>query len=157
VGDHRETCAKVYLLFKTNLFLNALANSRRSLQIVYAFKKTDKPDLIVAHNLGALYPAYVLSKKWQIPFNFDVEDYHPGEFIRHDAKNEKARREFLMKRLLPKASAITCASPLIGEQVALLLSSQREEDKKEALKNQLSYSIVFLKTSSFLPKLTANS
>jgi glycosyltransferase involved in cell wall biosynthesis len=56
-----------------------------------------------------------MGKKWHIPFIFDVEDYHPGEFIRFDTANEKYRREFLMKKLLPEAAAITSASPLIGK------------------------------------------
>lgn len=111
----------VYPLFRNNLYINALASSRRALQILEAITKTDKPDLIIAHNLGALYPAYQLSQKWNIPFIFDIEDYHPGEFIHHDAKNEKRRRKFLMKSLLPKASAITSASPLIGQYTLKLI------------------------------------
>jgi len=122
-GILEKLAQRVYPLFKNNLFINALASSRRSLQLVNVLKKTEKPDLIVAHNLGALYPAYLLSKKWRIPFIFDVEDYHPGEFIRHDAQNEKARREFLMKTLLPKATAISSASPLIGEYTLNLIGS----------------------------------
>lgn len=120
-GILEKLAQKVYPLFKNNLFINALASSRRSLQLINALRKTEKPDLIAAHNLGALYPAYQLSKKWRIPFIFDVEDYHPGEHIRHNAQNEKARREFLMKTLLPKASAITSASPLIGEYTMKLI------------------------------------
>lgn len=120
-GILEKLAQRIYPLFKNNLFINALASSRRSLQLVNVLKKSEKPDLIVAHNLGALYPAYVMSKKWRIPFIFDVEDYHPGEFIRHDAQNEKARREFLMKTLLPKATAITSASPLIGQYTMNLI------------------------------------
>jgi hypothetical protein len=104
----------VYPLLKNNLLINALASSRRSLQIFKACANLEIPDLIIAHNLGAAYPAYKLSQKWKIPFVFDVEDYHPGEFIKQDAKNEKLRREYLMKNLLPKAAALTSASPLIG-------------------------------------------
>ncbi len=120
-GVLEKLAQRIYPLFKNNLFINALASSRRSLQLVNVLKKSEKADLIVAHNLGALYPAYVLSKKWHIPFIFDVEDYHPGEHIRLDAQNERARREFLMKTLLPKASAITTASPLIGEYTLKLI------------------------------------
>jgi glycosyltransferase involved in cell wall biosynthesis len=81
-------------------------------------KLKDNYDLVVAHNLGSLYPAYRFAKKYQIPFTFDIEDYHPGEKSR---AAEKQRRKFLMKKLLPKAAGITYASPLIGEHSLALL------------------------------------
>lgn len=109
-----------------SILINALASSRRSFQLLWACRKMKPiPDLICAHNLGALYPAWRLSKKWKIPFVFDVEDFHPGEFIRFDTINEKRRREFLMKELLPQAAAITSASPLIGEYTMKLIGGHQ--------------------------------
>lgn len=125
-GGLEKISQKIYGLTKKDLSLNALASSRRSLQLLrQALKLTDLPNLICAHNLGALYPAYVLSKKWKIPFVFDVEDFHPGEFISVDAKNEKTRREYLMQRLLPKAEAITSASPLIDKFTMELIGGHK--------------------------------
>jgi len=99
--------------FKYNIRLNAFAHNKRTWQIYrYLQQENSKFDLIVSHNLGALYPAYQFTKKNRIPFAFDIEDYHPGE---NCAPDEKKRREFLMKKLLPKALFITYASPLIGE------------------------------------------
>ncbi|MBR8535734.1 hypothetical protein KDU71_09220 [Carboxylicivirga sediminis] len=121
-GLMEKVAQKVYALFRHNLYFNALASSRRSMQINQAVKQLAiKPDIICAHNLATLYPAYSIGKKWDIPFVFDVEDYHPGEFIRFDAKNEKSRREFLMKTLLPKSAALTSASPLIGDYTLQLI------------------------------------
>nr|WP_321452401.1 hypothetical protein [uncultured Carboxylicivirga sp.] len=109
--------------FLTNsAFFSALASSRRSIQLyLKATKLKTKPNIICAHNMGTLYPAHQLSKKWDVPFVFDVEDYHPGEFIHMDVKNEKRRREYLMKNLLSRAMAITSASPLIGKYTLKLI------------------------------------
>ncbi len=119
-GVLEKVAKMIYPFFKNQLWVNALASSRRSFQILNA-NINPFPDLICAHNLGALYPAWSLSKEFDIPFIFDVEDYHPGEFIRFDAFKEKGRREFLMKALLPKANALTTASPLIERQTLRLI------------------------------------
>ncbi|MGJ8548648.1 hypothetical protein [Winogradskyella wichelsiae] len=98
------------------LKLNALANNRRSLQLYHLAQKIkDQPDLICAHNMGALYPAHQLSELWNVPFVFDVEDYHPGEIVSTSGETAKNRTEFLMQSLLPKAKSLTFASPLIAQ------------------------------------------
>ncbi len=98
------------------LKLNALANNRRSLQLYHLSQKIkDQPDLICAHNMGALYPAHQLSELWNVPFVFDVEDYHPGEIVSKSGETAKNRTEFLMQSLLPKAKSLTFASPLIAK------------------------------------------
>jgi hypothetical protein len=94
----------------------AYASSKRSWQLKQILKKINKEyNYIEGHTLGALYPAYYLSKKWKTPFIFDVEDYHPGEKIQLDPLREKWRRELLMLSLLPQANLITAASPLIAK------------------------------------------
>lgn len=120
----------LYRLFPENININAYSSNKSSIILWQHLKKHNYSgyDLIIAHSGGSLYPAYKLSQKWNIPFIFDVEDYHPGEFIRYDAVNEKKRREFLMQQLLPKATALTSASPLIWEYTAPLLSPLRVED-----------------------------
>ncbi len=114
---------KIYPLFKRKTIINAYACNKSSIFLCLALKKMNikNYDLIIGHSSGSLYPSWHLSKKWNIPFIFDVEDYHPGEFIRKDAKNEKQRREFLMKKLLPDANALTFASPLIEEYTLNLI------------------------------------
>jgi hypothetical protein len=100
-------------IFRKSLKLNAYAHNKRTWQLVKALKK-QKGDfnLVIAHNLGALYPAYKFVKKKNIPFAFDIEDYHPGEKC---SPTEKHRRELLMQKILPKAAYVSYASPLIGK------------------------------------------
>ncbi|MBP1839109.1 hypothetical protein [Formosa algae] len=122
LGISEKLAKKVTGFISTHLKLNALANNRRSLQIYDLAKKIkNRPDLICAHNMGALYPAQKLSALWNVPFVFDVEDYHPGEIVSTDGDVAKKRTEFLMKSLLPKAKSLTFASPLIGKYTLNLI------------------------------------
>lgn len=113
----------LYPYFKNQIDINAFGSNKSSIMLWFFHKKIGTPDfdLIMGHGAGALYPAWRLSNKWSIPFIFDVEDYHPGEFIRRDLLNEKQRREYLMKKLLPAAMAVTSASPLIEEYTLKLI------------------------------------
>ncbi|MBJ6119802.1 hypothetical protein JAO76_16460 [Pontibacter sp. BT310] len=108
--------------YPLSLKLSAFASDKRSFLLTKKLKKLShkKFDLIISHNLGALYPAFQYANKHNIPFAFDVEDYHPGEVIPADAEGEKMRREFLMQQMLPQAEFITAASPLIANQVGKL-------------------------------------
>jgi len=121
-GLSEKLARKIYPFFKNNIFINALANTRRAVQLVRAANRSGfRPDLIIAHNMGTLYPAYRLGKIRNIPFIFDIEDYHPGESVSKDKDNEKKRREFLLRKLLPIAKAITSASPLIEKYTLNLI------------------------------------
>ncbi len=113
---------KLLFIFINSLKLNSYAHSKRSFLLLKELKNNkQKYDLIIAHTLPTLYPAYKFSRRTNTPFSFDVEDYHPGETC---SKQEKRRCEFLMKNLLPKASYVTYASPLIGEKVVELCSNK---------------------------------
>lgn len=145
--------AKVFSSFSSsNLNINSIAHNKRSWTLLRNLKSVEnKPfSLVVAHNLGALYPAYVYAEKWKIPFGFDVEDFHPGELVKDkNASLEKQRRVYLMKKLLPKAAYISYASPLIAEETNKLLPK---------IKNQLRCTILnsFLSAEFKAPK-TKNS
>ncbi len=106
-------------LFRKSLKVSTAAHTKRSLTLLNAVKhlKEKKFDLVIAHNLPALYPAYILSSRLKCPFAFDVEDFHPGEVIPVDPVNEKKRREFLMAELLPQAAYVSGGSPLIAREV----------------------------------------
>ncbi len=109
-------------LIPLSLALTSYASDKRSSLLVSWLNKMHLPvDVIIGHNLGSLYPIYGYAKRNLIPFIFDVEDYHPGEFIRFDKEREKVRRIYLMKKILPKAEALTSASPLIGEYTLKLI------------------------------------
>jgi hypothetical protein len=116
---------KMYPLMNQTMCINAFASSKRSFLIKNYLSKyyaqIDNIDLIISHNLGALYPAWKYAKEKNIPFIFDVEDYHPGEQIERDVLNERHRREFLLKKLLPQAACVTSASPFIGQQIKSLV------------------------------------
>ncbi|NOZ34232.1 MAG: glycosyltransferase family 4 protein [Chlorobi bacterium] len=118
---------KLYLLRKKNLKINAYAHSKRTLLLNnYLQKNYKKYDLIIAHTLPTLYPAYKFANRTNTKFTFDIEDYHPGEIVPTDTENEPARRIFLMKNILPEASFITYASPLIGKYSLKLLNNYPE-------------------------------
>ena len=115
------------VLYKLNLripFIFAFSGNRASILLnlkLYQLKR--QFNIIIGHSSGALYPVWSLSKKLKVPFIFDLEDYHPGEQINSDTFNEKRRREFLLKKLLPEASFVTVASPLIAERIKELVGA----------------------------------
>jgi glycosyltransferase involved in cell wall biosynthesis len=91
----------------------AASISKRSLQLLNWNPPAGfVPDLVIAHNPAAFYPAYFFARKWSAPFAIDVEDYHPGENIASSVKLASAR---LMGKLLDKAAYVSYASPLIRE------------------------------------------
>lgn len=118
--------------------LAALAHSKRTILLFAAARKLamDNVSLVIAHNLGALYPAYLLSRKFNIPFGFDVEDYHPGELIKgKNVTGEKKRREYLMQQLLPAAGYISYASPLIRKATEELLAGYNPSGRAVTIMN----------------------
>lgn len=95
--------------------LISYAVSRRSLQLMRALQKVKaKPDLVIAHNPAAFYPAYYFAKKNNISFAIDAEDYHPGE---GDNKVVSALTIKLIKKILPFADYVSFAAPLIKEKI----------------------------------------
>ncbi len=133
-------------IFKTNLFLTAIAHNKRSFLLWQALKKEKQSyDLIIAHNLGSLYPAYYFAKKHKIPFAFDVEDYHPGESTADN--DEPGRREFLMQKLLPHAAYVSFASPLIMQKTLELVGPTK-------IKNPILINNSFPQHEFSIPKLT---
>lgn len=92
--------------------------NRRSVLIEQLLKsKQITPDLAVAHNPGAFWPAMYLAKK-NIPVGVDVEDYHPGE-VSDPVLSEM--HKLLLQKTLPKASYVSFASqPIMAETVSLL-------------------------------------
>ncbi len=115
-GIIQKVARFIYPVFKRSPGVVVVASNKRSWLLTrYLARHKIHVDLIIAHTLGALYPARIFERKQGIPFAFDIEDYHPGEKISFDAINEKQRREFLMQQLLPSAAFVSYASPLIGQ------------------------------------------
>ena len=109
---------KFFRLLSTILLLSApklsQAVSRRSNLLINSLKKVSKPDLVIGHNPGALWPAIRASHIFKCRVGFDVEDYHPGEGNNKNLQNNTKR---LMVKLLPELDYISFAAPLILEQV----------------------------------------
>jgi len=129
---YHKICGFIYPLFSKNIKISAYASAKTMYLLEKELKKNkEKYDLIIAHSYSSLYPAYQFAKKNNTPFAFDIEDYHPGENCTSD---EKKRREFLMKKILPKAAYLTYASPLIG-RYSLELLANNNIPKNELINN----------------------
>lgn len=90
------------------------AVSRRSNFLINALNKVSKPDWVIGHNPGAMWPCVKAAKKFNCSIGFDVEDYHPGE---GNDKYLQGLSKKLMIKLLPKMGYVSFAAPLILEQV----------------------------------------
>ncbi len=90
------------------------AVSRRSSLLVKALEKVSKPDWVIGHNPGAMWPTVKAAKKFNCSIGFDVEDYHPGEG--HNKYLQSLSKKLMIK-LLPKMNYASFAAPLILEQV----------------------------------------
>lgn len=97
-------------VFSSDKRLLSLYANKNSLLLMWKLKKIAKADLVVAHNVGAFYPAYSFARRHRIPFAVDIEDYHAGETA--DSK-KAARIKKLCNAVLPFAHYLTAASPLI--------------------------------------------
>ncbi len=115
-----KTCFYFYS-YKKDLKLASYGISKRSWIIVSYFKKNLEKlqcDLVIGHNIGALYPVFYLSSKLNIPFAFDAEDFHRGEL---DINNKKSQLiDFVENKILPKSCFVSAASPLICKKLKKL-------------------------------------
>lgn len=113
--------AKVlWKFFQKSIMLSAFSSSKATVFLwLRTLRVKKKYTRIFGHSYGSMFVAYSLAKRLAIPFVFDVEDYHPGEYS-PDAK-ENLRRQLLMCRILPHADFITFASPLIAEYTLKLI------------------------------------
>ena len=95
---------------KGNLYWLSLLNARASVELLHA-ANSHPADMYIAHNLGALYPAFKAAKRNHAVFAFDMEDYHPGEAMpTKGAEAEKRRREYLLGKLLPHCAYVSFAA-----------------------------------------------
>ncbi len=114
--------------FSKSLKVTSYVSNKRSIQILGHLKKSrSKYDLIEAHTLATLYPAYKYASQMQVPFIFDIEDFHPYEHISANALSERKRREKIMRECLLHADHITTASPLISEKTKELIPQKANQ------------------------------
>jgi hypothetical protein len=114
-----KCCRRLFKLGFNGARIVAAGVNRRSVLIrKLLLKKKLQPDLIVAHNPGAFYPAAWWAKRKNIPYAIDVEDYHPGE---GQDPVTRVLQEKMLKYFLPAARYVSYASKPIMERVATLI------------------------------------
>jgi len=86
--------------------------------------KKHKPDLYIAHNLGALPAAFKAAKKNGTAFGFDAEDFHRQEISNDTDSYHFKITCYLENKYLPYASYITASSPLIAEQYSTIYNRE---------------------------------
>ena len=103
--------SKFFLLKNKNL---ANAISRRNSLIINQLNNIARPGLVIGHNPGALYPTYLVAKKFKCAAGFDVEDYHPGEG--NNFHLQYLIRQ-LMQEFIPQMDYVSFASPSIMAEI----------------------------------------
>ncbi|BAO76195.1 hypothetical protein [Winogradskyella sp. PG-2] len=114
-------------LFKTNYKVCAYASNDKAPQLVsYVNKLKRKHQFykVIAHNLGAFYPAFKIAKHQKIGLQLDIEDFYPGEALYFNKALEKDNRHLIMQQSFNNAIAITYASKGIEKQCNTLYSIQ---------------------------------
>jgi hypothetical protein len=105
---------KIFSLIHHKILPNnwlAFSLNKRSFLINEKLRKLKKNiDWVIAHNPGSFYPAKQFAKMNGSKLGIDIEDYHPGEFIK---RKDILRMEKLLKSVLPFADYCSYASPLI--------------------------------------------
>ncbi len=98
-----------------NSLLQSFAIDKRSFQLTRFLKKNKiQAQMVIAHNLGAFYPAYYFSKQNKVLLGIDIEDDHAGE-----ANNIRIKGAVnsLMSKILPEANYLSFAAPLIKQKI----------------------------------------
>ncbi|MCK7590230.1 hypothetical protein M0G43_06575 [Subsaxibacter sp. CAU 1640] len=100
-------------LFLKHFSICAFANNDKALQLWFKARMLHKKHhfkRVIAHNLGAFYPAVKLARIKSLDLQLDIEDYYPGEALYFNKKYEKQIRMYLMTRSFLSADLITYAS-----------------------------------------------
>lgn len=124
-------------LFKKNIFLASMATDRRSLVLNQKLKLMDgrKFECVIAHNPGTLFPVHKYAKRNAVPFVFDMEDWHPGEYVSRRKKLSIEVKLNLLSKILPDATAVTLASPLFEEKLKAISPQEFRETKTVYIAN----------------------
>ncbi|PJJ74682.1 glycosyltransferase involved in cell wall biosynthesis [Thermoflavifilum aggregans] len=108
-----EVARLLGLVFTKSLLIHSIAHDKRTVLLLAELllhKRKYTSEMIICHNLGALYPGYVLSRITGARLAFDMEDYHPGELIEGNAEKEKKRRELILQKMLPHCAYVSFAA-----------------------------------------------
>ncbi|MDH7911515.1 hypothetical protein [Winogradskyella sp. SYSU M77433] len=108
-----KVAIRINPFYKNNYKVCAFASNDKTAQLLNVVKQLSRDiefKRIVAHNLGAFYPAVWVSKSQDIDLQLDIEDYHPGESLYFNEKLEKTNRHRIMQYSFNEANTITYAS-----------------------------------------------
>lgn len=100
-------------IFKSNLKISAFASNDKTPQLCLALTDTFRSkniNRIIAHNLGAFFPASILATRLGVKLQLDIEDYHPDEAFYFNEQHELHNRLLVMQKSFDQAEAITYAS-----------------------------------------------
>jgi glycosyltransferase involved in cell wall biosynthesis len=110
----------ISFLFPSSILVASLASSKINFLLWLRLRKEKVHyHFAIGHGATSLYSTWNYSKHHKIPFIFDVEDYHPGEYTNNHP--DKIRVELLMQKLLPQASFLIFSSPLIADKTIELV------------------------------------
>lgn len=117
-----------FFTFSSSL-LQALATSKANVPYILKTSKIrNRGYSLVMGFSQMIYPAKALAQKFNVPFAFDMEDYHPWENIYHlNRQREITRRNRFYCSLLPQAAFVTFASPLIKQKTEELLKQANKK------------------------------
>lgn len=81
--------------------------------------KSIKADMYIAHNLAALPAAGLAASRWSAVLGFDAEDDHVEELPDDAAhRDERDRREHVLRTWIPVCRHLTASSPLIAQSMS---------------------------------------
>lgn len=115
---YHKLCIFINPLLKNKLWVAAFASNDKSPQLLRRAKKLCKQtafSTIIAHNLGAFYPARQVAKRYGVRLQLDVEDFHPGEALYFNEAHEEANRHLIMQACFSEAYSISYAAEGIAK------------------------------------------
>ncbi|MCH6201338.1 hypothetical protein MMU07_17275 [Aquiflexum sp. LQ15W] len=106
-------------LFKQNSTIAAFASNDKTPQVLWKVRqlcRQQKFDAVIAHNLGAFYPAIKVTQWQKSHLQLDVEDFYPGEALYFNKAHETDNRHTIMQFSFRQADNITYASEGIASE-----------------------------------------
>jgi hypothetical protein len=121
-----KTARLIHAVFPHNVFWASMAINKQSRALWnWAKKHKGRPDLIIAHNPPAFYPAERIASANGGPYALDIEDYHPGEI---DNTSIERPLTVVMKNLMGISVYNSFAAPRIMAYCRQALGIDRKTD-----------------------------
>jgi len=108
-----KTAILVNPILKNSALVAAYASNDKTPQLLWKARqlcRQTKFDTVIAHNLGAFFPAMLVAQIMDAKLQLDIEDFYPGEALYFNYRYEEGNRHRLMQAAFLMASSITYAS-----------------------------------------------